>query len=655
MAATEQKKSYEVVKNFKGVNTKANRTAIDKDEFSWLENAMPIGYANLKIVPTYTTANVTFANTVTTLTSCNINNEDLVLGFCQDGRAEAINVTNYTKSNVAVTGTFSNNGINVTQWKSERALIADPYKGVYSWDGTNLVSIGSVGSIAITKAGSGYTSTPAIIISAPNETGGLQATAQATVTANAVTFITLTEAGSGYTSPPTITITGGGSSNAATAIASLSTFKTGTVSVLVTNGGTGFTNAANTTVTFAGGGGANAAGTAILLGGQVARVIMTNPGDGYTNNSNITVTIAGGGGSNATAKAVILTDPISGIETFSGRTWVSQGRTVTYSAAGSYSDFTSVSAGALTLTDNTLHSNIVQLLSANNFLYIFGEDSINVFSDVRVTTLGTTIFTNTNVSASVGSRLPLAIFPFFRSVLFMNEYGAYALVGSTTSKISDPLDGVIPGIDFSTAVITGGQVLINNILCAAFNIRYNYKGTFRYIQAVFFEKKWFFTSQNSNLKLTTSIPTGGKINMYGTTGTDLIFLYSDSNSLIESIIQTALMPMTDPIRTKQALKIGIEATLSSSGILSTTVDSETSSSPPYLLGNIVDWINNFGIVIPWINNSLAEIDWIGGQGYVLYKTDAQQWGKYLGMTVTSNSSAMVINGFEYEHELRVRF
>ena len=655
MAATEQKKSYEVVKNFRGVNTKANRTAIDKDEFSWLENAMPIGYANLKIVPTYTTANVTFANTVTTLTSVNINNSDLVLGFCEDGRAEAVNLTGYTKSNVAVTGTFSNSGINVTQWKSERALIGDPRKGVYSWDGTNLVSIGSVGSIAITAAGTGYTSTPAVIISAPNETGGVQATAQATVTANAVTFITLTDAGSGYTSPPTVTITGGGSGNAATAIASLSTFKTGTVSVLVTNGGTGYTNAANTTVTFAGGGGANAAGTAILLGGQVARVIMTNPGDGYTNNSNITVTIAGGGGSNATAKAVILTDPISGIETFSGRTWVSQGRTVTYSAADSYSDFTSVSAGALTLTDNTLHSNIVQILSANNFLYIFGEDSINVFSDVRVTNLGTTIFTNTNVSASVGTRLPGAIFPFFRSVLFMNEYGAYALVGSTTSKISDPLDGVFTGIDFTTAVITGGQVLINNILCAAFNIRYNYNGTFRYIQAVFFDKKWFFTSQNSNLKLITSLPVAGKINMYGTTGTDLVFLYSDSTSLIESIIETALMPMTDPIRTKQALKIGIEATISSSGLLSTTVDSETSSSPPYLLGNFVDWINNFGSVIPWINNSLAEIDWIAGQGYVLYKTDAQQWGKYLGMTVTSNSSAMVINGFEYEHELRVRF
>ena len=654
MAATEQKKSYEVVKNFKGLNTKANRTAIEKDEFAWLENAMPIGYANLKIIPNYSTANVTFGNNVTTLTSTNINNADYALGFCEDGRAEAVNVVDYSKVTVASASTFSSSGINVTQWKSERALIADPNNGIYSWDGTNLVSIGSVGSIAITNGGSNYTSTPAIVISAPNQTGGVQATAQATVTANVVSAITLTEAGSGYTSPPTVTITGGGGTNA-TAICSLVTFKKGTVSVLITNGGTGYTNSSNIVVTISGGGGSNAAGTAIVGGGQITRVVMTNAGSNYTNNSNITVTITGGGGSNATAKAVIQTDTVSGIQTFSGRTWVSQGRTITYSAAGSYSDFTSVSAGSLTLTDTTLHSNIIQLLAANNFLYIFGEDSINVFSDVRVTNTGTTIFTNTNVSASVGTRLPYAIFPYFRSVLFMNEYGAYALVGSTTSKISDALDGVFPNIDFTTAIITAGQVLLNNILCAAFNIRYNDSGTYRYIQAVFFEKKWFFTNQNTALKLITSIPTGGKINMYGTTGTNLLHLYSDGGTDIPSIIATALMPMTDPIRTKQALKVGIEATITNGAVLYTTIDSEQSSSPPYTLGNYVNWINNFGIAIPWVNNSSATIQWIGGQGYVLYKTDAQQWGKYLGMTVTSNSTGMVIHGFDYEHELRVRF
>jgi hypothetical protein len=654
MAAAEQKKSYQVVKQFRGVNTKANRTAIDENEFAWLENAMPIGYANLKITPYSSNTAVSFANVTTGLYAANIINNDYALAFQENGSCEAVDIVSNAKSNIAVAGTFSNSGINITQWKSERVLISDKDKGIFSWDGINLVAIGAVGSIGIVNGGSGFTSTPAVIISAPNQTGGIQAEAEAIITANAVSSIILTEGGSGYTSPPTITIAGGGGSGA-NAVCSLVTFATGTVSVIVTNGGTGYTNVANTVVTIAGGGGANAAGQAILSGGQLINVIMTNAGSGYTNASNITVTITGGGGSNATARAVINADPLVGIQTFSGRTWVAQGRTVSYTAAGTYNDFTSVSAGSLTLTDNTLHSNIVQLLSANNFLYIFGEDSINVFSDVRVTNTGVTIFTNTNVSASVGTRLPYAIFPYFRSVLFMNEYGVYALVGSTTSKLSDALDGVFPDIDFTTAIVTAGQVLLNNILCAAFNIRYNDSGTYRYLQAVFFERKWFFTNQRTDLKLVMSIPSDGKIKMFGTNGTGLYHLYNDSSSPIDSIIQSPLQAMGDPIRTKQALKIGIEATVSTSALLNVTVDSESNASPVYVLGNFVGWINNFGNTIPWVNNSSTTITWVGGQGYNLYKTDAQQWGKYLGMTVTSNSAGFVVNGFEYEHELRVRF
>ena len=386
---------------------------------------------------------------------------------------------------------------------------------------------------------------------------------------------------------------------------------------------------------------------------------MTNPGSGYTNSSNITVTITGGGGSNAAAKAIINTNPITGIQTFSGRTWVAQGRSIAYSAAGSYSDFVSLSSGTFTITDATLRSNITQLLSANNFLYIFGEDSINVFSDVRVDQTGVTLFTNTNISASVGSRLQYAIFPYFRSVLFMNDYGVYALVGSTTSKISDPLDGVFPDIDFTTATITGGQVLLNNILCAAFNIRYNDNGTYRYIQAIFFEKKWFFSNQ-SEVKLISQIPTGGKIAMFGTNGTNLLKLYSDQNASVDIILETALDAMGDPIRDKQALKIGIEATL---GVVPTEmiayVDSESAQSPEINFFNAIIWLNNSLQEVNWTNNFGDIIGWTSGtspgSGYYLYKSDAEMWGKYLGITVNSNSTPIVINGFQFEHELRTRF
>jgi len=660
MAAAEQKKSYEVVKNFRGVNTKANRTAIGDDEFYWLENAMPVGYGNLRITPTYdNVGSITFSHNVVNFFSANIGLKDYLIAFEDDGSCEYVDLDTNTKSTLASAGTFSTSGMNISQWKNDRVLIIDPAKGYFTWDGTSLIAVGSVGSIGIVARGSGYTSAPAVIISAPNQSNGIQATAIATITANAVSSVTLIEAGSGYTSAPTVTFSGGGGSGA-NAVAGLTTFAQGTVSVLVTNGGTGYTNGSNISVSITGGGGANAAGQAIVSGNIVTQVIMTNPGTGYTNTANCTVTITGGGGSNATAKAIINTGTNSGIQSFSGRVWIANGRTIYYSAAGSYSDFVSVSAGTVVLTDATLHGNIIQLLSANNFLYIFGDDSINVFSDVRVTTAGTTLFTNTNVSASVGTKLAYAIFPYFRSVLFMNDYGVYALVGSTTSKISDSLDGIFTNIDFNTGNTTGGQVLLNNILCAAFNFRYTggqgTSSSARYIQAIFFEKKWFFTSASNNLKHVVSVPVGGRITLYGTDGTSCVKMYANTTANVSSYVQTSLNPMKDPIRTKQALKVGIEATLQNASTISVTVDSETGSSPAVQLGQIVEWWNNYSIPIDWINNSLQVVQWTDGAGgYTLYKTDAKQYGKYLGMTVTSTNAGIVYNGFEYEHELRTRF
>ena len=739
MAAAEQKKSYAVIKNFKGLNTKANRTAIDEEEFSWIENAQPIGFGNIKIVQAQSAVldsggnAVVFANTTTALESANINVSDYLLSFEDNGRAEYFNLTNSTKGNVAVTGTFSSANVSTAQFKNERIIIGDPNKGLFNWDGTNLVSMGSVGSIGITNPGSGYLSAPSVVLSAPNETGGIQATAEATITTGAggitsidvtsggsgytavpgvtitapdvqggtqaqaaatisagvvvavtvtvpgsgylnvptvgfssgaaaatavltkgtVNSITLTNAGTGYTSPPTVTLTGGGGVNAA-AICQLVTFKTGTLSVLVTNGGSGYGASGSFFVTVTGTGGSGANATAIVSGGAVTQVIMNNPGSGYTAAGTVTF---GGSGSNAAGTVILNSDEIASVATFSGRTWVAAGRTVYYSAAGSYSDFTSVSAGNFPITDSTLHGNIKSLLSANNFLYIFGEDSINVFSDLRVSGTGTTLFTNTNVSASVGSNLRYAVFPYFRSVLFMNNYGIYALVGSTTSKLSDQLDGIFPYIDF-TLPVTGGQVLINNILCAAFNFylksTYPFATGGRFIQCVFFEKKWFVTSQGA-LTYINPAPVGGVINMYGVADKSLFRLYASSTANVSSKIQTALSPMKDPIRTKQALKFGIEATLTTGGTFNVTVDSESGSSPTYVLNNSVTWYNNSGVALTWKNNSNTTIGWLTSNGYALYKSDAQQYGKYLGLTMTSTDPGFVVNTFEFEHELRVRF
>ena len=737
-ASPEQKKNYQVVKSFKGLNTRPNRTALDNEEFAWLENVQPIGFGNLKVVGTSTTIQASgsalaWANTVSALYSCNIKNVDYIVAFEADGRAEYLKMDTNTKGTLAAAGTFSATGVRMRQWKNERAIISDPAKGYYTWDAVDLISVGSVGSVGITATGSGYTTPPTVTVSSPNESNGVQATvvasisnaastitnisitsggtgytsfptvtiaaptspygvqAQAVVTsitsgaissiqitnpgygyttAPGITFssgaaaatavvgsglvsgLTITNAGSGYTSAPTLTFTGGGGSGAA-AVAGPLTFKTGTIGILVTSSGTGYASAPTVVIDAAPGGGTNAAATAIVFGGQVTSIVVTNPGAGYTTVP--TVSFSGGTPTTAaTAKALLTSDNLSDVASFQGRTWLSQGRTVYYSAAGSYNDFISISAGLVQITDDTLHSNIAALVSANNFLYVFGDDSINVFSDVRVTTTGNTLFTNTNVSASTGSVYYDGIFPYFRSLLFINDYGIFALIGATVSKISDALDGVFPLIDF-TQPISGGQVLVNNILCAAFNVYYNdpVQGT-RPIQLVFFDKKWFVTSQGT-LKHVVPVATAKKLYLYGTGNTNLVSLYTDNTSNVSTTIKSALWPMQDTIRTKQALKFALEATSTYSATLNVTVDSETNTSPTYVMSNLIYWTNYLGSNISWTNNSSTVIAWLSGTAYQLYKSDAQQYGKYLGLTITSSSPSFTLNTMEMEYEQRVRF
>lgn len=577
MAAVEQKKSYFVSKDFKGVNVKNNRTAIGEGEFAWLENTQPIGYGNIKIVngPS-NVANVAFSNTVTYMSSANINNTEYMFAFQQDGSAQYVNIENNTLGNLAPANTFSNADVQIVQWKNERILIIDPAKGYKTWDGTNLNSIGSVGSVTINNGGANYVA-PVVTFSAPGETGGVTATGEAVVLANTIAEIVITDAGYGYTSAPTVTITD-----------------------------------------------------------------------------------SGGNGAGANVTCTLFSQNGTSVATFSGRSWIADGRTIYYSAADTFNDFESISSGFLTLTDSTLRTDIAVIIAANNFLYIFGEDSINVFSDVRVnSTTGETIFTNTNVSASIGSGFKYAIFPYFRSMLFMNRYGIYALVGATTSKISDDIDGIFPDIDF-TKPITSGQVLLNNILCACWTFTYNDNGTAREIQAIFFDRKWFFTDQGTSIARTASAVLDGNIIMYGTTGQDLIKFYDDSSSGIDWEIQSALWPMGDPIRDKQALKVGVEATLgNASVIMAAYIDSENQQSPAIDFSNTILWLNNSGDAIPWTNNNSLQIGWVGivstTSGYYLYRSDAKMYGKYLGLTLTGNTTPFTINGFQLEHELRARF
>lgn len=341
---------------------------------------------------------------------------------------------------------------------------------------------------------------------------------------------------------------------------------------------------------------------------------------------------------------------ITAIETYSGRVWASYQRTIYFSAPDSYTDFqTASSGGTVVITDQTLHSDITQLISANSFLYFTGVDSVNVIGDVSVNSLGDTVFSNTNLSASVGTNYSLTLIPYFRSIWLANKAGVYSLFGSTPQKASDPLDGIFRRIDFSMD-LSGGPVMLENILCTAFLVQYRdpIQGVTRPIIVIFFNKKWFVASQGSDLDLIAGGEEDGLQNLYGTDGTHLYRLFDDQTAFVDITIQPAYWDMGDMTTTKEVNAFGFEMDVGEvNGTVTLTLD-VLNNQPPYsdtqafdiAVSGFATWINNSLATVTWENNALDVVAWTSPT-YLMVMQDTSIdggtiFGKYIGMTVTSS-------------------
>lgn len=645
------KKHDHTLRDFGGVNTQAVRQAIEDTEFAWLENMQPIGHGNLASVPGPTDTAVSLAATGYWMKACNINNADYMMVFCTDGSAYQIALSGYAVTTVGAAGTFNGSGTSFDQWKNERIIIADPTKGVFSWDGTTLAKMnGAVVSLTITAAGTGYTSRPTIAI---NGGGGAGASAVATIGAvsSAVTagglnyvvgdILTLTGGTGATASQFRVTTIGGGGAVTAVSVLTAGDYTATAASPAATTGGSG-----------------NGACTLTPVYGLVGFSSIVG-GSGYTTNPS--VSFSGGAGSAAAATAVASVAPSAGtsVAVYSGRVWIANNRTVTFSAPDSYTDFSTASfGGSFIISDPTLHSKIVTMLSANAFLYIVGNDSINVISDVRVSTSpATTLFSNLNLVATVGSVSPDSVVAYFRTIWVAAPYGFYGISGSTAQKGSDKLDGVFKLVSSATN-ISAGLVVINKIQCLAFLLTYaDPVAGSRPLLAIYFSKKWFFASQGNDISFVASASVAGSQLLYGLAGTKLYKLFDNTSVTISQKAQTKLWDFGEAtISDTQVLKVGVEAVMSTvAGSIMVSVDSENVAASSAVTGlNVSTWINRLGETVWWENNSFGIVTWLS-TGFLWFHGDASSFGKYAGLTIATTCPGITISAAQLQYELRARW
>ncbi len=426
--------------------------------------------------------------------------------------------------------------------------------------------------------------------------------------------------------------------------------------IQVTNGGT---YAATPGVTIAGGSGAGATAHAVMGGAGasqfVAQVVLDNPGTGYKTGDVLTVTFAPASTTAATAR---VWPQVTGntIDVFAGRVWwaspllAGQFRVLNFTGTAGFDDINPANAaGSTTITDSDLTHSITALRARNNFLYIFGDQSIKQIGSIAVQS-SITLFTILTLSSDVGTSFLMSIQSYNRIVVMANKNGVYGIFGATVQKISDDLDGIFQLTDFNLQPSSALNDL-SNIHCYMLLVRYlDPAAGPRSILMLFQKDKWFVVSQGALLAI-CSLPliATTQVSTFGSSGSDVTPLLSNNAVAVPVQLITALTPHGNIMTAKQLIRSGIAVTTKMAQNFSMTVDTENGSNGyQFAASSIINWVNNLGQIVQFQNNSLQNVNFITG-GFKFPYQDTEGYGKFIGNTVTGSLVGLSINAIANEY------
>jgi len=255
----------------------------------------------------------------------------------------------------------------------------------------------------------------------------------------------------------------------------------------------------------------------------------------------------------------------TGVESFQSRVWIINGAKLTWSAPGNGGDFVAADgSGTAVSTDSFLRVQYTGIRQANGFLYLFGDSSVNVISNVQ--TAGSplvTTFNNQNVDPQSGAGWFNGVQVFSRGLVFSNYEGIFALFGGSSQNVGEDLDGIFtlaaqtqvvnrnPSTQPSTAIAS-----INSV--TTFMLLWPVKGPFdvalRNALLMWDGKKWYIGSQTTTLTFINSRQLLSTLQAWGTDGTNLYQLFTTASTANVKVWQTKLFSGEGPQTVKQSMR-----------------------------------------------------------------------------------------------------
>ncbi len=368
------------------------------------------------------------------------------------------------------------------------------------------------------------------------------------------------------------------------------------------------------------------------------------PGTSYTPN----------GGSLVTTMPLGISG--TAIEIYTGRVWIANGPTITFSAPGSVVDFSSADGGGnFTSSDSFLRVGFTQLKQTNGFLYLIADSSVNYISGVQTSgATPITTFTNQNADPEAGTSWPATVDVFNRNILFANAFGAQVSYGGAVTKISEMLDGVYNTVtnfgnispSAAKAIVFGKKIwvlllpIIDPVTGQQVNKLLMWNG-----------KQWWASVQDVNLVYIQFQEINSVLTAWGTDGKSVYQLFARPSVNFTKTAQTKLWDKPGGYQfTKFVTRLwGIVRYYSAlASTLNITLDNELGSSPALVVpvsSLAAIWTMAGGGISTWTTASATISTWLlgGGTGYSVFQPDAVgQQGVLTGFTLTTNAADMAV-------------
>lgn len=570
---------------FKGMNTQAQRMSIADEEFSWIENWIPLGDGNLRTLygkgENIYTAPV--GKTVLCMSFYNIGTTPYGIAFLDDGTAVQFRTdTGGTTTVTSTANTFYNGGSlpQSVQWGRNGIVIVSDASAdcFYAWDGTTLYKPGD-------QAPSWLSGLSSNIVVTGNE--------HTTVTIDGMSSVSGIQVGMSVT---------GTNIPANTFVASI----VSTTSITITQAATG--TAAGVTLTFSWLMPKGIKGTTIeafqnrIWTAYQDTVTFSASGNGAT-----FATALGGGTFKSTDS--FLKNSYICLKQANGYLYLFGDSSINY--IGNVQTTVDATAGTITTVFNNLNTDPQVGTPWNYSVVPYGRALM--------------IVNTSGIYAMFGGSA---------EKVSDNLNGLFA-----TATL--PLTGITNQPSSAVATIFGKRLFF--VLLKAID---PFTGLSRRVMAAWDQKQFFVASQEIECTFISTQEVNSELTAWGTDGNSIFQMFKTPSLTLTKKYKTKLWAGSSYLLTKQHLRSYIHAydvsnTGSSVGF---TVDSEINSTSQYSISNFMDvsWTNNSGDSVSWINNFAQDVSFIAGGTEIAGINVDSQYGKLIGYSVSTQGSDIIL-------------